>query len=121
MKVSGRRMNGDPTRPTFVGIGHEMPDASSYPPGFNYRHPVYLRARAEAFARSRGICQGCGQQPAVQAHHWALQYPPAQATTVPRADRALVLSAIASRPRIRRMAKVRTAVVRVGSRKGEEA
>ena len=48
---------------------------------WSYRHPVYLRARAEAFARSRGICQGCGQQPAVQAHHWALHYPPAPATT----------------------------------------
>ena len=58
-----------------------MPDASSYPPGFNYRHPVYLRARDEAFARSRGTCQECGQQPAVEAHHWALQYPPAHATT----------------------------------------
>ena len=43
-----------------------MPDASSYPPGFNYRHPVYLRARDEAFARSRGTCQECGQQPADQ-------------------------------------------------------
>ena len=58
-----------------------MPDASSYPPRFNYRHPVYLRARDEAFARSRGTCQECGQQPAVEAHHWALQYPPAHATT----------------------------------------
>ena len=80
-EVSGRRLRGDPTCPTFVGCSHEMPDASSYPPRFNYRHPVYLCARAEAFARSRGVCQGCGQQPAVEAHHWALQYPPAHATT----------------------------------------
>ena len=70
-----------PDAPNIRGVIHEMPDASSYPPGFNYRHPVYLRVRGEAFARSRGICQVCGQKPAVQAHHWALQYPPAHATT----------------------------------------
>ena len=60
-----------------------MPDAaSSYPSRLNGRHhPVYRRARDEAFARSRGVCQGCGQQPAVEVHHWALQYPPAHATT----------------------------------------
>ena len=60
-----------------------MPDAtSSYPPRFNGRHhPVYRRARDEAFARSRCVCQGCGQQPAVEVHHWAHQYPPAHATT----------------------------------------
>ena len=81
-KVSGRRANGDPTRPTFVR-DTRMPDAtSSYPSRFNGRHhTVYRRARDEAFARSRGVCQGCGQQPAVEVHHWAHQYPPAHATT----------------------------------------
>ena len=27
--------------------------------------------RDEALARSRGVCQACGQQPAVGVHHWA--------------------------------------------------
>ena len=70
-----------------------MPDAASSYPRFNYRHPVYLRARAEAFARSRGVCQECGQ-PAVEAHHWSLQYPPAHATT---ADDLIALCAICHR------------------------
>ena len=50
---------------------------------FDYQHPAYLRARAEAFARSNGLCQLCGQQPAVEAHHWGADYPPAHET---RAD-----------------------------------
>ena len=83
-EVSGRRANGDPTRPTFVGNGHEMPDASSYPPRFNYRHPVYLRARAEAFARSRGICQGCGRAVSVRG---AASSPPSKRTTGPSSTR----------------------------------
>ena len=58
-----------------------MPDDSSSQPGFNYQDPVYLGARKEAFARSNGLCQFCGQQRAAQAHHWAGDYPPADETT----------------------------------------
>ena len=58
-----------------------MPDDSSSHSGFNNRHPVYLEAREKAFARSGGLCQLCGQQPAVEAHHWAQKYPPAHKTT----------------------------------------
>ena len=58
-----------------------MPDDSSSHPGFSYRHPVFLRARNEAFARSGGVCQLCGQMPAEHAHHWAETYPPADKTT----------------------------------------
>ena len=49
--------------------------------GYNYQHPQYLAARDEAFARSDGICQFCGQKPAVEAHHWAERYPPESETT----------------------------------------
>ena len=41
-----------------------MTDDPSSHPGFNYQNPVYLAARDEAFARSGGVCQLCGQQPA---------------------------------------------------------
>ena len=58
-----------------------MPEDSSSHPGFNYQHPVYLRARDEAFARSGGLCQLCGQQDAEHGHHWAEKYPPADKTT----------------------------------------
>lgn len=67
-----------------------MPDASSdYPRWtdcfhsiwFDYFHPVFRLARAWAFARSRGRCQGCGYRPAEHAHHWSLVYPPPWATT----------------------------------------
>ena len=37
--------------------------------------PGYRRARKEAFARSRGICQYCGRRRATEAHHWSLRYP----------------------------------------------
>lgn len=30
---------------------------------YNYGHPQYLAARAEALARSGGVCQFCGQKP----------------------------------------------------------
>ncbi len=40
---------------------------------FDYNHPVYLAARAIAFDRTKGTCQGCGQRPALQSHHW--RYP----------------------------------------------
>ena len=50
-------------------------------PEFPYHDPVYLRAREAAFARSNDLCQLCGQQPAVEAHHWAVDYPPAHKTT----------------------------------------
>lgn len=32
--------------------------------------PNYRVARGEAFARSGGICQGCGMAQATEAHHW---------------------------------------------------
>ena len=35
----------------------------------------YRKARAESFKRSGGICQFCGNVPAVEAHHWAEKYP----------------------------------------------
>ena len=57
-----------------------IPPSSSSHTGFNYEDPVYLRARDEAFARSNGACQFCGQQPALEAHHWAVDYPPAYKT-----------------------------------------
>ena len=47
---------------------------------FNYAHSVYLRAKADAFARSSDICQLCGQEEAAEAHHWAVAYPPADKT-----------------------------------------
>ena len=53
---------------------------TSQRPEFNYQHPVYLRARDKAFARSDDDCQLCGQQPAAEAHHWAVDYPPAHKT-----------------------------------------
>ena len=46
-------------------------------PEFPYHDPVYLRAREAAFARSNARCQLCGQEDAVEAHHWAVDYPPA--------------------------------------------
>ena len=58
-----------------------MPDDSLSHSGFNYQHAVYLRARDESFARSKGTCRFCGQQDAVEAHHWAVDYPPVYETT----------------------------------------
>ena len=46
-----------------------------------YHHPQYLRARADAFARSDGMCQFCGQRTARHAHHWAMNYPAPEALT----------------------------------------
>ena len=66
-----------------------MPDDSSSHPGFNYRHPVFLRARDEAFARSGGVCQLCGQMPAEHAHHWADEVPAGGQDDRPRPDRAV--------------------------------
>lgn len=49
---------------------------------FDYNHPVYRAARAEAFARSNGKCQLCGKRDAVEAHHWAWpNYPDESETT----------------------------------------
>ena len=76
-----------PDRPADVGRRirrperSRMPDDPSSQPGFKYRNTVYLDARKEAFARSGDLCQLCGQQPAVEAHHWAVDYPPAHKTT----------------------------------------
>ena len=44
--------------------------------GYNYYHPVYRAARRDAFARSGGLCQLCGQVDATEAHHWMGDYPP---------------------------------------------
>ena len=76
-----------PDRPANVGRRirrperSRMPDDPSSQPGFEYQNPVYLDARKEAFARSGDLCQLCGQQPAVEAHHWGVDYPPAHETT----------------------------------------
>ena len=76
-----------PDRPADVGRRirrpgrSRMPDDPSSQPGFEYGNTVYLCARKEAFARSGDLCQLCGQQPAVEAHHWAVDYPPAHKTT----------------------------------------
>ena len=48
---------------------------------FNYSHPAYLSARSQAFARSKGLCQFCGQVKAAEAHHWADNYPREEDTT----------------------------------------
>lgn len=48
---------------------------------FNYNHPVYRKARAEAFSRSDNMCQVCGKFPAEHAHHWAAKYPSEEDTT----------------------------------------
>ena len=48
---------------------------------FNYSHPTYLDARAQAVARSGGICQFCGHAQAGEAHHWANSYPREEDTT----------------------------------------
>lgn len=44
--------------------------------------------------RNARRCQGCGQQPAVEAHHWATRYPLAHATT---ADELVALCAVCHR------------------------
>ena len=66
-----------------------MPDAPSdysrwydyFQSWFDYFHPTFRCARGGCFARSRGGCQGCGYGRAEHAHHWALHYPPPEATT----------------------------------------
>ena len=51
---------------------------------FDYTHPAYLQAKQEAFERSDGWCQFCGQLEAEEAHHWrgyeSGDYPPAEKT-----------------------------------------
>ena len=42
---------------------------------YNYSHHSHLAARAEAFNRSKGVCQLCGSASATEGHHWATQYP----------------------------------------------
>ena len=57
-----------------------MPDATqSYRPRYNHRHPIPRRARSECLQRSDHTCQGCGLEPATEAHHWT--YPPEEETT----------------------------------------
>ena len=57
-----------------------MPDAKrSYLRRYNYRHPTPLRARTGCLRRSKDTCQGCGLEPATEAHHWT--YPPEEETT----------------------------------------
>ena len=49
---------------------------------YDYSHPQHKAARAEAMARSGGVCQLCGQRPAVEGHHWKYgRYKPPSETT----------------------------------------
>lgn len=48
---------------------------------FDYQHKQYRASRAQAFERSDGLCQYCGQFPATEAHHWRMQYKPPSETT----------------------------------------
>ena len=43
--------------------------------GYDYSHPQYRLARAQAMERSGGLCQLCGQLQATEGHHWATSYP----------------------------------------------
>ena len=57
-----------------------MPNATqSYPRRYNHRHPIPQRARDECLERSDHLCQGCGLQDAVEAHHY--RYPREEETT----------------------------------------
>ena len=57
-----------------------MPDAKqSYRRRYNHRHPTPRLARTECLQRSDHTCQGCGLEPATEAHHWT--YPPEEETT----------------------------------------
>lgn len=48
----------------------------------DYGNATYRVARSQAFARSKGKCQLCGQLDAESAHHWAWpEYPEAEETT----------------------------------------
>ena len=58
----------------------EMADQEAERPGFDYLHQQYRAARAEALDRSNGLCQFCGQRPATEAHHWAMDYPAEEET-----------------------------------------
>ena len=46
-----------------------------------YTGDNYLHARDEAFERSKGMCQLCGDRKATVAHHYATKYPPPEAVT----------------------------------------
>ena len=48
---------------------------------FDYQHPQYRASRTQAFKRSDGLCQFCGQYDATEAHHWRMQYKPESETT----------------------------------------
>ena len=41
----------------------------------------FAAARAAALRRSGGTCQLCGRRAATEAHHWAVEYPPAESLT----------------------------------------
>ena len=57
-----------------------MPNAKrSYLRRYDHRHPVPRRARTECLRRSHHTCQGCGREPATEAHHWT--YPLEEETT----------------------------------------
>ena len=60
-----------------------MQDAPSsvHGPPFDYHHPGYRAAAAEAKARSGGCCQLCGSKTRLDAHHWGKRYPPPDRTT----------------------------------------
>lgn len=63
----------DQTDPLFQSPAIQMKQQSMEK--FNYKHPEYRRARAKAFQRSNGTCQFCGLFPAVESHHWTVEYP----------------------------------------------
>ena len=57
-----------------------MPNVRRFHPRrYDHRHPTPQRAREECIDRSDGICQGCGDQEATEAHHWT--YPSGERTT----------------------------------------
>ena len=47
----------------------------------SYTGKNYAHARDEAFERSEGLCQLCGNRKATEAHHHATEYPPSEAVT----------------------------------------
>ena len=60
-----------------------MPDASLsvHPPPFAYDDPVYQASAQAAKDRARDLCQVCGRELPLEAHHFAKPYPSADKTT----------------------------------------
>ena len=59
--------------------GQSPSTARSYRRRYDHRHTTPRRARAECLRRSDHTCQGCGKEPATEAHHWT--YPREEETT----------------------------------------